>query len=292
MTLPIKSPVVFPFHTSARYPMTTAKFCRIAVIADDMASFTEELGTLLGIRFVSPSLDKEFSSITVTFGEHGLEPIQLHEAVPFASFGRLIEVAIDVADAEETRRKFEARGYRPIVNNFLPAPGAYEYLFGRDFHGLPLMVCTAGDNEAQMRLDGPFRELDAAPNPKIGCVSLIVDNLAGVADDLSELFGMTFVDTDPAGLGARALVGPHRVKLVEGPAPERLADYELPLAAIEFAVDDVEASRRRIEAAGYPVRHVRPLASGGNAYYFGATVQRVPLSIYPASADDEIIGRH
>ena len=270
--------------------MTIPKFCRIAVIADDMASFTRELGDLLGIQFVSPSLDKEFSSITVTFGEHGLEPIQLHEPVPFASFGRLIEVAIDVADAEETRRKFEARGHQPIVNNFLPAPAAYEYLFGRDFHGLPLMVCTAGDNEAQMRLDGPFRELDAAPNPKVGCVSLIVDALDRVAADLAELFGMAFVATDPAGLGERALVGPHRIKLVEKPNPDWLVDYELPLAAIEFAVDNVEATRARIEAAGYPVRHVRPLASGANAYYFGATVQRVPLTIYPASADAEIIG--
>lgn len=197
--------------------MTTPKFCRIAVIADDMPSFTREVSELLGIEFVSPSLDKEFPAITVTFGEHGLEPIQLHEPIPFASFGRLIEVAIDVEDAEATKQKLQAEGYEPIVNNFLPAPAAYEYLFGRDFHNLPLMVCKAGDNEAQMREDGPFRELDAAPNPKIGCVSLIVDNLETVTADMNRLFGMQFVDTDPAGLGEKAVVGEHRIKLIENP---------------------------------------------------------------------------
>lgn len=270
--------------------MTTPKFCRIAIIADDMKSFTREVGDILDIHFISPSLDAEFPAITVTFGEHGLEPIQLHEHVPFASHGRLIEVAIDVDDAEVTRKKFRAAGYEPIVNNFLPAPAASEYLFGRDFHGLPLMVCTAGDNETQMRADGPFRELDAAPNPKIGCVSLIVDSIDKVTADLKKFFGMTFVATDPAGLGEKAVVGVHRVKLIEKPNAQLLGEFELPLAAIEFIVDDVEKARQKIEDAGYPVRHTRKLNSGGNAYYFGATVQRMPLAIYPAHADSEIIG--
>ena len=271
--------------------MTTPKFCRVAVIADDMPSFTREVSQLLGIKFISPSLDKEFPAITVTFGEHGLEPIQLHQPVPFASFGRLIEVAIDFEDAELTKQKFQAEGFEPIVNNLLPAPAAYEYLFGRDFHNLPLMVCKAGDNETQMRADGPFLELDAAPNPKIGCVSLIVDNLEQVTADLSRLLGMHFVDTDPAGLGEKAVVGAHRIKLIENPNKDLADEFELPLASIEFAMDDVEQARARFEAAGYPVRYTRPLYSGGNAYYFGATVQRMPISIYPASADQEIIGQ-
>lgn len=271
--------------------MTTPKFCRIAVIVDDMTGFTREVSQLLGIRFVSPSLDKEFPAITVTFGEHGLEPIQLHEPVGFASFGRLIEVAIDVEDAELTKHKFQAEGYEPIVNNFLPAPAAYEYLFGRDFHNLPLMVCKAGDNETQMRADGPFLELDAAPYPKIGCVNLVVDNIKKVAGDLNRLFGMDFVDTDPAGLGENAVVGKHRIKLIENPSKDFTSEFELPLAAIEFAMDDVEKARERFEAAGYAVRYTRTLSGGRKAYYFGATVQRMPISIYPATADSEIIGK-
>lgn len=270
--------------------MLTPKFCRIAIIVDDMASFKSKAKALLGLDFIRPSIDKEFSSITVEFGEHGLEPIQLHEDVAFARDGRLIEVAIDVASAEATKAKFQAAGYEPQVANFLPAPGVYEYLFGRNFHGLPLMVCTAGDNETQMRVDGPFRELAAAPAPKIGCVSLIVDSIDAVSADLQKLFGMTFVETDPAGLGARAVVGSHRLKLIEKPSVPMAQEFEMPLAAIEFQYDDVESVRKTLEAAGYPVKHTRSLKSGGNAYYFGAVLQRMPLAIYPSAADAEIIG--
>jgi hypothetical protein len=269
---------------------TTPKFCRIAINVDDMATFTREAGELLGLSFVVPSLDAEFDSISVTFGEHGLEPIQTHEHVPFAAGGRLIEVAIDVADAEAVREKFQAAGYEPVVNNYLPGPDAWEYLFGRDFHDIPLMVCTAGDNETQMRVDGPFRELDDASTPKIGCVDLVVDDLEQVAADLTHLFGMTFVETDPGGLGNKALVGPHRVRLIEGPNPDLSAQFHHPLAAIQFMVDDVEAIRQRLETGGYPVRHTRHLKSGGNAYYFGSVIQDMPLGIYPATADSEIIG--
>src|SRR3546814_8659773 len=91
--------------------------------------------------------------------------------------------------------------YTTLVRS--PAPNAHEYLFGRDFHGLPLMVCTAGDNEIQMRVDGPFRALDDAVAPKIGCVTLVVDDLGKAAADLGRFFDMSFVETDPAGLGER-----------------------------------------------------------------------------------------
>ncbi|MAT50718.1 MAG: hypothetical protein CMK32_05990 [Porticoccaceae bacterium] len=270
--------------------MTTPKFCRIAIIVDDMAAFTQQVGELLGLGFVAPSLDKEFSAIHVTFGEHGLEPIQVLEPVPFAADGQLIEVAIDVADAEATKQKFLDAGYKPVVENYLPAPAAHEYLFGRDFHGVPFMVCTAGDNEIQMRVDGPFRELDQAPVPKIGSVTVVVDNIDRIATDLERLLGMTFVKADPMGMGERAVVGDHRVRLVEKPASEMLGGVEMPLASIDFMVDDVEAVRERFEAAGYPVKHTRKLKSGGNAYYFGATVQGMPVLIYPAVADSEMIG--
>src|SRR3546814_608286 len=92
-----------------------------------------------------------------------------------------------------------------------------------------------------------------------------------------------------SGLGERALVGPHRVKLVEKPSQEMIRHFEMPLAAIEFMYDDVEETRQRLERAGYPVVHTRKLKSG-NAYYFGSAFQNMPFSIYPVSADDEIIG--
>jgi hypothetical protein len=271
--------------------MNVPKFCRVAIIVDDMERFSAEAGRLLGIDFVWPGLDKEFDAISVMFGEHGLEPIQVHvEGVPFAQDGKLIEVAIDVADAGAAKAKLGAAGHVPVVENFLPAPAAHEYLFGRDFHGLPLMICTAGDNEKQMREDGPFLALDDAAPPKIGCVTLVVEDADRVAADLERLLGMRFVETDPAGLGAKALVGPHRVKLVERPSA-LLDGIERPLASIDFIHHDVEGARARFEAAGYAVRHARPLKSGGNAYYFGETVQGMPVSLYPVAADAEILGQ-
>src|SRR3546814_1805748 len=136
------------------------------------------------------------------------------------------------------------------------------------------MVCTAGDNEIQMRVDGPFRALDDAVAPKIGCVTLVVDDLGKAAADLGRFFDMSFVETDPAGLGERALVGPHRVKLVEKPSQEMIRHFEMPLAAIEFMYDDVEETRQRLERAGYPVVHTRKLKSG-NAYSFGSAFQKI-----------------
>lgn len=269
--------------------MTTPKFCRIAIIVDDMDSFIAETSALLGMPYILPSMDALFEDFTVMFGEHGLEPIALHRPVAFAANGRLIEVAIDVDSAEATKAKLAEGGYAPIVTSYLPAPDKNEYLFGRDFHGLPLMVCTAGDNETQMRVQGPFAALADAACPKIGCVTVSVADLDATAADLARYFGMAFVETDPAGLGARALAGTHRVRLIEGPSA--LVTGEPPLVSIDFMVDDVEAVRERFVAAGFPVRHERALRSGGSAYYFGVTVQHMPVSIYPAAADAEMLGR-
>jgi hypothetical protein len=271
------------------------KFCRIALLVKDMASFTEEMGRLLGTSFFRPRMIEEQyggSGFDVMFGEHGIEPISTSPtaAVGFTQGGSLIEVAIDVADAEATKKRFAAAGYQPAVNSYLPFPDKYEYLFGRDFHGLPLMVCTAGDNEAQLRSERPFAALDDAPAPKIGCVTLIVDDLTRAVADLDTLLDMKFTATDPVGFGRRAAVGMHRVKLIEGPS-ELVASLERPLLSIDIMHDDVEAARRRFEEAGYPVKLARPLVSGGKAYYFGETVQGMPVSLYPAAADAEILGR-
>ncbi len=269
--------------------MNVPKFCRIAVVVEDIDAFMADCSTLLGIEHIRPSLDAAYDSFTVMFGEHGLEPIQPHGEVAFTKDGRLIEVAIDVADAEKTREGLKAGGYEPATISYLPGPDKNEYLYGREFHGLPLMVCTAGDNEAQMRVQGPFAALDDAPLPKIGCVSVVVEDLDKTVADMKKYFGMTFVDTDPAGLGARAMVGPHRVKLVEKPSAA-VAALEPPLAAIEFVYDDVEPVRARIEAAGHPVLHTRTFSNGDKAYFFGSLIQDMPVAIYPVSADSEVIG--
>lgn len=271
--------------------MATPAMCRIAVVVDDAKAFVTDAEALLGLRFVSPDLDEQFTAFSVAFGEHGLMAIELHEDVPFARDGRLIEVAIDVASADSTKELLVAGGYRPLVTNHLPAPDADEYLFGRDFHGIPLMVCTAGDNETQMRVQGPFRELEQTPMPKIDRVTLAVDNLHPVAADFTRFFDMRFVPADPEGLGGEALTGPHRIKLVERSRSGLEAQFQPPLASIDLMVDDVEAQRGRLEAAGYAVLHRHRLADGF-AYYFGSAFHGVPLTIYPAAADSEFSKPH
>jgi hypothetical protein len=77
------------------------------------------------------------------------------------------------------------------------------------------------------------------------------------------------------------------VRLVDG-ASALLDGVERPLASIDFVVDDVEATRRRFEEAGYKVRHSIPLSSGGHGYYLGETVQAMPVSLYPIAADAEL----
>jgi hypothetical protein len=269
------------------------KFCRMAWLVDDMAQFTAEMGRLVGAQFRTPGLIAELypdAGFKVMFGEHGIEPIEPGAGgLPFGGGERLIEIAIDVADAESVRARLGADGYEPDAISFLPVPAVNEYLFGRNFHNIPFLACTEGVNEAQLRSEAPFEALaDAAP-PKIGCVQLVVDNADALAADLKKYYDMEFVETDPAGFGKRALTGTHRVKLIEGPSA--LVDgTERPLASLDMMHGDVEAAKARFEAAGYAVRHTRPLSSGGNAYYFGATVQGLPITLYPQSADAEIVG--
>jgi hypothetical protein len=269
------------------------KFCRMAWLVDDMAGFTAEMGDLLGARFRTPGLIAELypdAGFKVMFGEHGIEPIEPGPGgLPFGGGERLIEIAIDVADAESVRARLGGAGYEPAAISYLPVPAVNEYLFGCDFHGVPFLACTEGVNEAQLRSEGSFDALaDAAP-PKIGCVELVVEDADALAADLKTFYDMDFVETDPAGFGRRALAGTHRVKLIEGPSG-LLDGIELPLASLDMMHGDVEGARARFEAAGFRVRHVRALKSGGNAYYFGATVQGLPITLYPESADAEMIG--
>src|SRR3546814_11028726 len=80
---------------------------------------------------------------------------------------------------------------------------------------------------------------------------------------------MAFVPADPQGLGSRAMVGKHRVKLIQRGASDFTAEFRGPLAAFEVMYDDVEAQRAKMEQAGFKVLHERTMKSGRKAYYFG-----------------------
>lgn len=269
------------------------KFCRMAWRVDDIASFTQAMHRLLGLTFFAPGIIAELypdAGFKVMFGEHGVEPIQPGpEGLPFAEGDPLIEIAVDVADAESVLARMVAAGHEPIATSFLPVPQVNEYLFGPDFHGIKFLACTEGVNEAQVRSELPFAALDDALPPKIGCVSVVCADIDALAADLGRYFDMEFRETDPAGLGARALCGAHRVRLIEGPSA-LLAGLPGALASVDIMHDDVEGARERLEAAGFPVRHRRALQSGGAAYYFGATIAGFPLTLYPPAADAEMLG--
>lgn len=268
--------------------MYVPKLCRVALAIDDLAAFEADARALLKLDLVSPLLDEQFTEFSVLFGEHGIMGIRPHVEVPFVSQGKLIEVAIDVEDAPATRALLAASGYEPAVVNHLPEPNADEYLYGKEFAGVPFMVCTRGDNEAQMRVQGPFRELEEAPFPKLASVVLTVEDIERTAADLAHHFGMESTECAPRGLGTRAVTGHHRITLVEGPS-ELSEHFASPLAALVIAADAVEAMRARLEGADMPVIHSCSLRTGGTAYYFGSAFHGIPLLIHPATADGEMI---
>lgn len=269
------------------------KFCRMAWRVDDMDDFTRRMGELFGFTFFTPGLIAEVypdATFKVCFGEHGIEPIQPGaEGLGFAEGDPLIEIAVDVADADSVRARLKAAGHEPIAISYLPVPAVDEYLFGRDFHGIQFLACTEGVNEAQIRSELPFAALDDAKPPKVGCVTLVSADIDALAASLKLCYDMEFHPFDPAGLGRRGLSGTHRVRLIEGPSAV-LDGNESALVSVDIVHHDVEAARATLEAAGYPVRHRQQLASGGFAYFFGPTVQGFPLSIYPEAADAEMLG--
>lgn len=269
------------------------KFCRMAWRVDDIDDFTGRMGHLLGFTFFTPGLIAELypdAGFKVRFGQHGVEPIQPGpEGLSFAEGDPLIEIAIDVADADAVLARMQAAGYAPVATSHLPVPAVDEYLFGRDFHGIQFLACTQGVNEQQVRSEFPFDALDDAAPPKIGCVTLVSPDIDALAADLGRFYDMEFSAFDPAGLGRRGLSGTHRVRLIEGPSAV-LAGAHSALASVDIIHPDVAFARARLEAAGFPVRHRRPLASGGHAFFFGPTVQGFPVSLYPEAADAEMLG--
>jgi hypothetical protein len=57
--------------------MTLPKTCRVVVVIDKLDAFTKEAGNVLGLRFVRPQLDEQFTAFSVEFGEHGRIPLMI-----------------------------------------------------------------------------------------------------------------------------------------------------------------------------------------------------------------------
>lgn len=266
------------------------RFCRVAWIVDDMDSTLAQFRDLfgMGMRFgpIAPDI------IKAGIDEHGFEPIQLYVPAAELPFMQglpypLVEVALAVDDCEETYRLLAADDILPSFTSPLPGPDTQEHLYAHGFGGIPVMSCTDGDNESMM---APFLDLEHAPAPKCGVVVVAADDIDAMAAKFSRYFGMTWVATDAGGLGARALVGPHRIKLVETPsAVARTHAMECVLSS-EIMVEDVDLSRARLEAAGYKVLTERTFSSGRKGWYFGKVLAGMPIGIYDARDDAEARG--
>lgn len=269
--------------------MSDTRMCRVAYLVDDMEASVKRFSDVLGFTFRKVELG-DFP-LKVQIGEHGFEPLQ-STGFSFAPIeGPFIEVALAVDDAEKCRAAMEEKGHKPIAVNHIDVTDHDEYLFGPDFHGIPVMVAFEGDQEATIATpDAPFATLEEAPAPKLGSCALLVDDLDAAVADFERIYDMRFVPTDPQGFGSRAVVGPHRVKLIERGPSAFTSEFRGPLAAFEVMYDDVEAQRARFEAEGYKVLHERTLRSGRKAYYFGSQFEGLPFGIYAAADDAEIRG--
>src|SRR3546814_6339743 len=175
------------------------RFCRVAWIVDDMDATTEQLKNLLGLgmRFGNIATDV----IKAGIEEHGLEPIQLFVSADDLPFMKglpypLVEIALAVDDCEESCRRLAADGIKPSFTSPLPGPDTQEHLYAHGFGGLPVMVCTDGDNESMM---APFKDLEEASPPKLGVVTMGVDSIDAIAPLFSKYFDMEWTETDPAG---------------------------------------------------------------------------------------------
>src|SRR3546814_11457897 len=84
------------------------------------------------------------------------------------------------------------------------------------------MVACEGDQEATL---SPFETLEDASTPKLGCCALLVDDLDAAVADFGRIYDMAFVPADPQGLGRRAMVGKHRVKLIQRGASDFTSEF-------------------------------------------------------------------
>ncbi|MFA5495963.1 MAG: hypothetical protein WC247_14430 [Porticoccaceae bacterium] len=267
--------------------MSKTRICRIGHLVEDIDATMAAFKALLDFDYRISDVG-DFP-LRVSIGEHGFEPIQTLRDFEFKGIdGPFLEVALEVVDVEATKRKLESAGYKVLAPNYLPNTDTWEYLFGPEFHGIPIMIANIGDQEAAL---GNFTSLEEAALPRLGCVVLAVDNVDTVAADMKTFFDMDFVETDPGGLGSRALVGGHRVKLVQRCGAAVESEFKASLAAFEVMCDDVEAVLKKFEAAGISPIHDRTFGSGRKGYYFGSRFQDLPIGIYSGSDDAEMIGK-
>ena len=266
------------------------RFCRVAWIVEDIDAVERQLKDLLGLsmRFGDIATDV----IKAGIEEHGLEPIQLFVPAAQLPFMNglpypLVEVALAVDDCENNHRLLAADGIVPSFTSPLPSVESREHLYAHGFDGLPVMVCTDGENERMME---PFRDLEAAPPPKVGVVTMSVESIDAIVPRFAKYFGMKFVETDPAGFGKRAVVGGHRIKLVEGADPALTRHAMQPLLAVEMMFDNPEEIRERLQAAGFPVLHQREFKSGRKGWFFGKVIAGLPLAICHTADDAEARG--
>src|SRR3546814_14637438 len=110
------------------------------------------------------------------------------------------------------------------------------------------------------------------------------------SDLCGRIYDMAFVPADPQGLGSRAMVGKHRVKLIQRGASDFTAEFRGPLDAFEVMYDDVEAPRAKMEQAGFKVLHERTMKRGRKAYFFGSQVEGVPFGYFAALSDGGVGG--
>lgn len=233
--------------------------------------------------------------LRVGIDEHGLQPIQ--SMVPnFPGFEGaalpIIEIAISVDDAEVTRARLAKAGIYPFLTESLRNAHKDQYNFAASaFHGIPIMLGTDGDAEAEMAATyGSYRDLESAPVPKLGLVTLEVGNIDKVVADFERFFDMHFKPDNACGLGKCAVVGRHRIRLVEDPVSILFGHYPRPVMSVEIAVEDVESVRQGFEKAGMPPFFERKLKSGRRVYYFGKRLVGLPLGIYATADDAEMRG--
>jgi hypothetical protein len=265
--------------------VSTTQLCRVGFLVADIKRCEARFGEVLGLEF--RTLDLGDIPLKVMLGESGFEPMQSTGMTFGPIAGPFVELGLAVKDVEACKNKLMESGFEPIVSVPLPIAESFEYLFGPAFHGIPVMVNTIGDLEAEQ---APFLSLAEAALPKLGRCSLLVDDLGQAVADFGKFYDMAFVPADPSGLGRRAAVGSHRIRLIERGPGDFEAAFRGPLASIEIAYDNVEAQRDKFASAGIEPLHATKFKSGRNAYYFGAQFEDLPFGIYAAADDAEFLG--
>src|SRR3546814_3960828 len=136
--------------------------CRGSYLVEDIEKVVARCNEVLGLKFRTEDVGDV--PVEVRIVEHGFEPLQ-STGFSFSPIeGPFIVVALAVNDAEKCKAALVELGHQPIAVNHINETKHDEYLFGPDFHGLPVMVAFEGDQEATL---APFETLEAASTPKL-----------------------------------------------------------------------------------------------------------------------------